>query len=164
MPIIASVLMNAFPTPVSSIEQAARTHTRVFIISMVWFVVAAVVSGWLTIALWKASNKESDLRIAQANERAENARNAAAAANERAENLENANLKLRGDVAGVQTRLLTAAGEVASLQKEAADSRAAQQRVEVELNRQRERAALAEKQLLEIREARRPRSFNNQER
>lgn len=59
--------------------------------------------------------------------------------------LENKNLKLSGD-------LETEKGKVAGLLKDAADAKAAQQRVEIDLGKQKESTANAEKALLELRE------------
>lgn len=96
--------------------------------------------------------KEKDLQIAAADRKAAEANESAAELNERAQALERNNLLLRDDVN-------KASGEVASLQKEAANARAAQQRVETELARQRERTAIAERALLELQQRVQPRTL-----
>ena len=80
---------------------------------------------------------------ADANARIEEAKSAAAAANERSKILEHDNLTLRTD-------LNAEIGKVAGLQREAADARTAQQHVEIELAKQQERAAKAEKDLADL--------------
>lgn len=82
--------------------------------------------------------KDKELKIAEADSKA-------ARANERAQTIEHDNLALRND-------LNTAVGKVAGLQKDAADAKTTQQKVEVELARQRERAAIAEQSLLKLQE------------
>jgi hypothetical protein len=120
--------------------------------------------GHYTEQQLKAEIAAADARAAQADQRAANANAEAAKANEssarlneRAQALERDNLGLRDDVN-------KAAGEVAILQKDAADARAAQQRVETELAQQQERAATAERALLELQERQRPRVLTAQQR
>lgn len=73
--------------------------------------------------------------------------------------MEKANLTLRGQVATLetqavdaQTQLAQQKGRTAILEKDAADAKAAQQRVEANLATQQERANRAEKNFLELRE------------
>ena len=87
--------------------------------------------------------KERDLRIAEAT-------STAAQANERAQLLERENLTLRSDFARIE--------------KVAADAKATQQRVEIELAKQREQTAIAQRALLELQERVKPRSISRKQR
>ncbi len=107
-----------------------------FLITIGFFALMAYFIGHYTEQQLKAEVAEANARASQANERAANANSEAAKANERAQAL---------------------ASEVATLQKDAADARTAQQKVETELAQQQERAANAERSLLELQERQRPR-------
>ncbi|MDX2029227.1 MAG: hypothetical protein SF339_01060 [Blastocatellia bacterium] len=190
MAIMAIPIANTISTmvanmPVSSIERASETQTRFFIWSIIWFAIAALITAFFTVKLYQAGNTvqsaikaDADARIAEsralaskadenaakANERAAEANaeaakanESAALANERAQRLEQDNLALRGD-------LNKAASEVAILQKSAADARAEQQRVQTALAAQQERAAIAEKALLELQERIKPRTLTAEKR
>jgi hypothetical protein len=128
-----------------------------FLITIGLFALIAYFIGQYTEGQLKAEIATANARASQAEQRAATANAEAAQANERAQALERDNLILRGDVN-------KAAGEVAILQKDAADARAAQQRVETELAQQQERAAKAEKALLELQERQRPRTLTAQQR
>jgi hypothetical protein len=52
---------------------------------------------------------------------------------------------------------------ISGLQKDATDAKATQQRVEIELSKQQERAAIAERALLELQERNKPRRLTNQQ-
>jgi hypothetical protein len=84
-------------------------------------------------------------------------------ANERSKKLEHDNLSLRGQVATLETNASDAEKDVAGLQKAAADAMAAQQRVETDLAKQQERAATAEKELLELQERIKPRRLTDKQ-
>ena len=179
MPISATIAMAAIHTSssnVSPIEAATRVHNLVYL----GYVVVLVLAAFFTWLAWKTGNKVQDAiradanaRIAEADSKAEIAKQGAATANEgaakaneRATALENANLTLRGQVATLETGAANAAKDVARLQKEASDAKAAQQRVELELAAQktelvkyRERAAIAERSLLELQEKLAPRQL-----
>lgn len=155
----------------SPVDIAAKAQTNLFVLYVAVLVVGGLLTAFLTVLVWRASNRyqdavkaDADARIAEATERAAQANERAASANveaakanesagqanERAQTLERDNLVLRDDVN-------KAAAQVATLQKDAADARAAQQRVETELARQREKAANAERALLELQERIKPR-------
>lgn len=61
-------------------------------------------------------------------------------------------LTLRGQVATLETNAANANKDLAGLQKAASDAKAAQQKVEIDLEKQKERTATAEKNLLELQE------------
>jgi len=94
--------------------------------------------------------KDKDLRIAEAG-------SDAARANEKARTLEQANLILRNDLNEAASKVAGIQKDAAHAQKDAADAKATQQRVEVEWARQKERAAIAEGALLELQEKLKPR-------
>jgi hypothetical protein len=103
-----------------------------------------------------------DARIAAINDEVSNsaiadASKEAADANAKAKELEQNNLQLQGKIA-------EESGKVAGLQKSAADARAVQQRVETELAKQQERAANAERSLLELEERIKPRILTGDQR
>jgi hypothetical protein len=133
----------AAPTSQSSddgaIKAAQSLHNRIF----VGYVILLAITVLTIFLVWWSGNKAQDAIQSNASARIEEAKRAAAIANERAQKLENDNLKLRTD-------LNTESGKVAVLQKDAADAKAAQQRVETELAKQQERAAIAERALLEL--------------
>jgi len=89
--------------------------------------------------------KDKDIKIADATRLGQEAK-------ERAEKLENDNLTLRGQVATLEGSAAKAQKDVAGLQKAASDAKAAQQKVEIDLEKQKERTATAEKNLLELQE------------
>jgi len=112
----------------------------------------AVVQGDLMLA----DSREKDLKIAEAQQSAE-------AADERSNNLEHANLALRSQVATLETNAAKANKELAGLQKSASDAKSAQQRVEIELAKQRELTANAETRLLELQERIKPRRLTDKQ-
>jgi hypothetical protein len=67
------------------------------------------------------------------------------------------NLALRGQVAALEIQAADSSKGVAGLQKEAADAKTAQQHVEVDLEKQKQKTADAEKGLLELVKLQRPR-------
>jgi hypothetical protein len=142
------VLNGTSGTLPNAVEAAAKANTWLFIASTI----AAVLVVVLGILSWRSANKVQDAMNADAHARIAEARAEAARANERAEKLEAANLALRGQVATVEIQAASAMTEVAAVQKVAADAKATQQRVEIELGLQQERAAAAEKELLELKE------------
>lgn len=148
----------------SSIELADRAQKRLFVVSVIFGVLAALVAALLAWLVWRASNKyqdtvkaDADARIAEAQVKAADALKDAGTANETAQRLEGDNLTLRGQVATLETQAADAKKDVAGLQKAAADAKAAQQRVETNLAKQQERAAIAERALLELQERIKPR-------
>jgi hypothetical protein len=137
----------------SAVERASQQNKWLFLAYMFCIVSAAL----LTYLLWKSGNNVQDAIVADANARIEEAKSTAATAIERAQKLENENLVLRGE-------LDTHSGQVAGLQKEASDAKTAQQQVQVQLAKQQERAASAEKSLLEVLEKLRYRSVSDKQR
>lgn len=101
--------------------------------------------------------KDKDVKIADATKLGQEAK-------ERAEKLEHDNLTLRGQVATLETNAAQAQKDVANLQKAASDAKAAQQRVETELAKQRERTAIAERSLLELQDKLRYRNVSKEQR
>jgi hypothetical protein len=65
--------------------------------------------------------------------------------------------KAKSDLATQQERAATAEGKIAGLQKDASDAKTAQQEVETDLEKQKEKTAAAEKRLLELAERQSPR-------
>jgi len=171
-------VINAMATIQSSIELADSAQRRIFIASVVFGVVAALIAASLAWLLWKANNKYQDAVTADANARIEEAKRGAAdalkdagvanekagKANERARKLESDNLTLRGQVVTLETAATDAKKDVAGLQKAAADAKAAQQRVETDLARQQERTAIAETKLIELQVRTAPRQFTSEQR
>src|SRR5579862_2831261 len=108
-----------------------------------------------TVVAIKASSRKDELTgiedLRKSKEIADTAK-LAGDANVRAGNLEHDNLTLRGQVAILETKAATANKDLAGLQKAAIDAKAAQQRVETDLAKQQERAAIAEHSLLELQE------------
>jgi F0F1-type ATP synthase membrane subunit b/b' len=149
-----------------NIRAAQRAHNWTFGI----YVVLLGLTVFGTYLVWKSGNKvqdavqaEASARISEANRGASEANQKAATAtqtaneaHERAGNLEHDNLILRGD-------LNTEIGKVAGLQKSAADAKAAQQKVEIELAKQQERTAIAERNLLQLREYLKDRTISNEQ-
>jgi hypothetical protein len=156
-----------------AIDKASKSNGTLFAVYLVVLVATALVLALFTYLTWRSSNRVQDAIVADANARiaeadskgkeagrqAGIANKAAGDANERATILENVNLTLRGQVATLETQAADATKNVAVLQKSAADAKAAQQLVQIELARQEEKAAIAEKQLAELKEALRPRSL-----
>jgi hypothetical protein len=137
--IIASIAMNATisgnDVGKNPIEELTRQHNLVFAGYMVLLMLGALFTYWV----WSSGNRVQQAIQADADARIEEAKEGVA-------KLENDNLKLRGD-------LQAETGKVAGLQKDAADAKAAQQTVETELAKQRERTAIAERALLQLKES-----------
>jgi len=159
------------------LEAATRAHNLAYL----GYVTVLLLAAFFTWYTWHTGNnvqdiarRDADARIASAgvaadqarvgaataNENAARANESAALANERSKGLESTNLALRKQVATLETNAAEAAKEVAALQKSAADAGTVQHRVEIELSKQKERAAVAERSLLELRERIRPRMLN----
>lgn len=91
------------------------------------------------------------------------AQQSAGEANERSKNLEHANLELRGQVASLETAAAHAKKDAEVLHKAALDAKAAQQTVETHLGEQQERAAKAERELLELQQRIKPRHLTDEQ-
>lgn len=158
----SAISTNQESHPSPAIQSATKTHNVIFGV----YVVVLILTVLGTVLVWKSGNKvqdavkaDADARIveakrgaAEADEKAAKAGENASKANERAQKLEGDNLTLRGQVATLETAASQAQKDVANLQKAASDAKAAQQRVETELERQKERTAIAERNLLELQE------------
>jgi len=121
------------------IGAAQARHNRIFGA----YVLILVLTVLGTYLVWSSGNKVQDAIHDDANARIAEAGKATA-------QLQSDNLKLSGQVAGLQT--------------DATDAKAAQQQVEIELNKQRERAANAELALLQLQEQIKPRTISPEQR
>jgi hypothetical protein len=158
------------PSGSSAIESATRQNNKLFATYIVVLVVTALLVALFTFLTWRSGNRVQDAivadanaRIEEANKKAAEANRAAGEANKRAQELEGSNLVLRGQVATLETNAASAQKDVAALQRDAANAQAAQQRVEIDLSKQKERTATAERELLEIKERIKPRRLNDQQ-
>jgi hypothetical protein len=106
-----------------------------------------------TVIVIKASNRKDEIMGA------EDLRKAGQIAS-----LENSNLALRGQVANLEINAATANKDLAGLQKSASDAKTAQQKVEIDLAKQQEKAAIAERSLLELQERIKPRTISADQR
>ena len=147
-----------------NIRSAQRVHNWMFGV----YVLVLVLTVFGTYLVWNSGNKvqdaiqaEASSRTAEAKAEAEKARGEAGHANQRVQELERDNLSLRGNVATLETQAANAQKDVAALQKAASDAKAAQQRVEIELAKQREVAATAERNLLLLKEQMKDRTITD---
>jgi hypothetical protein len=129
----------------TAVEVAARRNNRVFFAYLAFLIVTALSSAFFAWLTWDSGNKAQSAIQSDANARIEAAKAIAAQANERSKTLEQGNLNLRSD-------LNSQTGQVAALQRDAANAKAEQQRVQTSLAEQQERTAVAEKSLIELRE------------
>lgn len=105
-----------------------------------WGIAATLLVAFAcTVIAIKASSRKDELTGAEDLRKAE-----------QIANLEHDNLTLRSQVATLETNAADAKKDVAGLQKTAADAKAAQQKVEIELAKQQEKTAGAERSLLEL--------------
>lgn len=132
----------------SPIQSALRLHNRLFFVYMALILLVAA----FTYLVWQSGNKLQGAVQSDALARIEEAKSVAAKADEHAKALEKDNWTLRSQVATLETNAANASKDLAGLQKAAADAKAAQQKVEIDLARQQERTATAEKNLLELQE------------
>ncbi len=129
-----------------AIQAATTTHKRIFF----GYVMLLLITVGATYLVWRSGNRVQQAIQAEANARIEEARNDAATAKEQTQRLENDNLTL--------------SSKVGTLQTEAANAKAAQQQVEIELAKQQRRAATAERSLLQLRESLKARAISEQQR
>jgi hypothetical protein len=106
-----------------------------------------------TVVTIKAGNRKDQLTSAEDLRKAE-----------QVANLEHSNLTLRGQVATLETSGAEAKKDVAGLQKAAADATASQQKVEIELAKQQEKTATAERALLVLQRRMEPRRISSEQR
>ncbi|HEX8072890.1 MAG TPA: hypothetical protein VF546_23290 [Pyrinomonadaceae bacterium] len=150
----------------SPVALADRAQRRLFVLSVVFGVVAALIGALLAWLLWRANNTYQETVRAEANARIAEAGDSAAKANERAAGAEErageankaagraneraGELELRAQELAQQNLELRSG--VANLEIEAANARAEQQRIQTELAKQQIRAANAEAALLKLKE------------
>lgn len=164
------------PPNYSSAERIARaqsTHNKIFVAYVV--VLALTVIGTYFVwssgnaaqgAIQDASNAETELakqKASEADARAKVAEESAGRANVRASEIEESNLILRSQIGNLEIQASDAKKDVARLEKDAADARATQQRVEAQLAVQQEKAAVAERSLLELQERIKPRRLTDKQ-
>ncbi len=132
MPMSAISSSSSKDDPVAA---ATRFHTGVFIAYVVILALAALFQWWV----WSTGNRLQDAIRTNSDARIVEAKAEGAKANERAEKLEKGNLTLKGQVAGLETA--------------ASDAKAAQQRVETDLEKQKQVTARAEKDVAGLKKA-----------
>jgi hypothetical protein len=126
----------------NALALATKQNNLIFIVYMILLALVLIA----TYLLWKSGNSVQEAIRKDADARIEEAKRGV-------KQLEANNLTLTGD-------LETEKGKVANLQKDAANAKAAQQKVEIELSEQQERTAKAEKNLLEVRKRQNPRNID----
>lgn len=138
-----------------AIQGAQEVHNRVFTGYVLLLFLTVVGTYWV----WSSGNKAQDAVQADANARileaeavAAKAQGEASIAKQKTQEIERDNLTLRGNVATLETQAANAQKDVSALQKAATDAKTAQQKVEIELAKQQEIAATAERNLLLLKE------------
>lgn len=107
-----------------------------------WGIAATLLVAFAcTVIAIKASSRKDELTGAEDLRKAEHIAD-----------LDHANLTLRGQVATLEINAANANRDLAGLQKAASDAKAAQQKVEIDLAKQQEKTAIAERALLELKE------------
>lgn len=144
------MLVMTNPSSPSPIDIASKRNTHIFAAYIIVLVVTALIIALFTWLTWDAGNKVQDAVQQDANARIGEAKVTAAQADERSKTLEQSNLQLQG--------------QVAVLQKGASDAESAQQRVEIELSKQKEQTAIAEKDLAQLKLAIQPRRLSSEQR
>jgi len=110
--------------------------------------IALLIAGIIfTCLLWKSGNNVQDAIRRDADARIEEAKKGV-------KELEASNLVLKGDLEAEK-------GKVAGLQRDAALAKTNQQRVEIELSKQQERTANAEKELVGVKKRQQPRNIDS---
>lgn len=144
----------------SAIESATRTNNIMFLAYIAVLILTALTVALFTYLTWRTGNAVQTAIVSDANARIEEAKKKAAEAEQHAGELEKSNLTLRGQVAGLETKAASAQKDVAALQKNVLDAKASQQQVEIELSKQQERTAIAERGLSDLKLALRPRRLS----
>ena len=134
----------------AAIDAATKRNGRVFATYIALLIVSALLIAYFTWFTWDSGNKVQDAIQGDATARIAEANSTALQADARSKQLEKDNLTLQGQVAG--------------LQADASTAKTTQQRVEIELATQQERAANAEKGLLELKERLKPRLLTDAQR
>jgi len=158
------IAMTTNPATQSAIDAATRRNSRMFITYIGILIVTALIIALFTWLVWDAGNKVQDAIRVDADARIAEAQSTGASASERAGKLEHNNLILRSTVATLETKAASAQKDVSSLQKAASDAKMAQQKVEIELAKQRERTAAAELALAKVQERMKWRSVSPEQR
>ncbi|MGH9701153.1 MAG: hypothetical protein ACRD52_17070 [Candidatus Acidiferrales bacterium] len=151
-PTIANIIIamtTAQPTE-NPIDAAARRNGRIFAAYIVVLLLTAILITVFTWLTWDSGNKLQDAIRQDANARIRESEQGV-------ETLKNSNLTLGND-------LETEKGKVALLQKDAANAKTAQQKVEIALERQKELTANAEKDLTQLRQAMHDRHLSAEQR
>lgn len=143
-------MMVALTTAQSSagnpIEQASKRNGRIFAAYILILVITALLIAVFTWLTWDSGNKLQDAIRHDADARIREA-------SQGLEQLRHDNFELSGDLEKEK-------GKVAELQKEAADAKAAQQKVETDLAKQREITAKAELALVKLKQQVSPRHLD----
>ena len=118
-----------------------------------WGIAATLLFGFaFTVVVIKAGNRKDKLTSVEDLRKSEDIAN-----------LNAANLVLRGQVATLEINAANANKDLAGLQKSASDAKVAQQRVEIDLAKQQEKTAIAEKDLANLKETIRPRRLTQEQ-
>lgn len=156
--------MSVTPSASNAVDALTRQHNWIFGTYMMLLLAGLV----LTYFVWKSGNRvqdaiqaEAGARTSEARAEAERAHSEASTANQRVQELEQANLTLRGHVATLETQAANAQKDVSALQKAASDAKTAQQKVEIQLAKQQEVAATAERNLLLLKEQMKDRTISD---
>jgi hypothetical protein len=136
---IVMIIMAIQSVGESAIDAASRRNGKLFAAYIVVLIVTALIIAVFTWLTWDSGNKVQDAIRQDADARIREA-------NKGVEKLRNDNLLLSGSVAG--------------LEKTASDAKTAQQKVEIQLAKQQERAAAAEARLLELQRGHLPRMLS----
>jgi hypothetical protein len=156
-----AMLLKFPPDSAEDWQTFALVVTVIFLILAFGFGLANAIIGWrVNLAKKEESRRKDDqltLNLKAKDVLIEEARASASSADERAEKANERAQKIEGENLILRTDLNKATEEVAGLQKDAANARAAQQTVEIELSKQKERTAIAERLLLELQERVKPR-------
>ena len=115
--------------------------------------ITLLVTFFCTVVVIAAGNRKDKLLAAEDLRKAE-----------QIANLEHSNLALRSQVATLEISGAEARKDVATLQTAASDAKAAQQKVEIELSKQQEKTANAERALLALQRRMEPRRISSDQR
>jgi hypothetical protein len=132
-----------------------------------WGIAASLLFGFtFTVITIKAGGRRDELVAIDDSKKAAQIADTlklAGEASERAGKLEQGNLQLQGQVATLEVTAANAKKDAELLHKTALDSKAAQQKVEIDLAKQQERAANAEKELVALQQRIKPRHVTDEQ-
>jgi len=129
----AATTKNSTSPSSSEIAAASRTENRLFIGGLIWLIASTLITAWLGLMAWRASNKRQELEALNANVRIEEARGTAAQAN--------------ADAARANAGLAQSNEEIAKLNKGTEELRARNLETESRLESERRRRVELEKSL-----------------